>query len=80
MSTDNRWTIKVSEETDRGVRTYLAQHGAKKGGLSRFVEEAVEERLYHLMVNDIQERNKDLSEQEIENLVDEAVRWARTGR
>ncbi len=75
-----RWTIKVSAETDRSLRTYLAQRGLKKGALSTFVEEAVEERLYRLMVAEVQARNADLSEDELEDLVEEAVRWARSGR
>ena len=75
-----RWTIKVSAETDRSLRTFLAQRGMKKGALSAFVEEAVEERLYRLMVEEIQARNADLPEDELENLVEEAVRWTRSGR
>lgn len=75
-----RWTIKVSAETDRSLRTFLAQRGLKKGALSTFVEEAVEERLYRLMVEEIQARNADLPEDELEDLVEEAVRWARSGR
>lgn len=74
-----RWTIKVSAETDRSLRTYLAQRGMKKGSLSAFVEEAVEERLYRLMVEEIQSRNADLSDDELEALVEDAVRWTRTG-
>jgi len=74
-----RWTIKISAETDRSLRTYLAQRGLKKGALSTFVEEAVEERLYRLMVAEIQAQNADLSEDELEDLVEEAVRWARSG-
>ena len=75
-----RWTIKVSAETDRSLRTFLAQRGMKKGALSAFVEEAVEERLYRLMVEEIQARNADLPEEELEDLVEEAVRWTRSGR
>lgn len=75
-----RWTIKVSAETDRSLRTFLAQRGLKKGSLSAFVEEAVEERLYRLMVEEIQARNADLPEEELEDLVEEAVRWTRSGR
>lgn len=74
-----RWTIKVSAETDRSLRTFLAQRGMKKGALSAFVEEAVEERLYRLMVEEVQARNADLSEDELEDLVEEAVRWTRSG-
>ncbi len=75
-----RWTIKVSAETDRSLRTFLAQRGMKKGALSAYVEDAVEERLYRLMVEEIQARNLDVTEDELEDLVEEAVRWARTGR
>lgn len=75
-----RWTIKVSAETDRSLRTFLAQRGMKKGALSAFVVEAVEERLHRLMVEEIQARNEDLPEGELQDLVEEAVRWARTGR
>ena len=74
-----RWTIKVSAETDRSLRTFLAQRGMKKGSLSAFVEEAVEERLYRLMVEDIQARNADITDDELEDLVEEGVRWARKG-
>ncbi len=74
-----RWTIKVSAETDRSLRIFLAQRGMKKGALSTFVEEAVEERLYRLMVEEVQARNADVPEDELEDLVEEAVRWARTG-
>ena len=75
-----RWTIKVSAETDRSLRTFLAQRGMKKGSLSAFVEEAVEERLYRLMVEEVQARNADLPEDELDDLVEDAVRWARSGR
>lgn len=74
-----RWTVVISEETNRSLRTYLAQHGMKKGAISRFVEEAVEERLYRLTVAEVQARNADVPDSELAELIDEAVRWARTG-
>jgi len=77
---NTRWTIKVSQEIDRSLRIYLAEHGGRKGDLSRFVEEAVEERLYRLMLDDVQERNADLGEADAAALVDEALRWSRGGR
>ena len=36
-----RWTVKVSPETDRSLRSFLGQHGMKKGDLSKFIERAV---------------------------------------
>jgi hypothetical protein len=43
-----RWTLSVSRGTDVALRTWLAQSGLRKGDLSRFVEDAVAERLVRL--------------------------------
>ena len=40
-----RWSLKVSRETDEALRAYLGQRGGRKGDLSRFIEEAVRNRL-----------------------------------
>lgn len=40
-----RWTIIVSKQTDIAVRMHLARQGIGKGGLSRFVEDAVKRHL-----------------------------------
>lgn len=74
---DTRWTIKVSEETNRTLRAYLAQRGLKKGDLSRFVEEAVKEQLFRGALADTRAANRDLSEDEAAALANEAVSWAR---
>lgn len=74
---DTRWTIKVSEETDRNLRIYLAQRGLKKGDLSKFVEEAVTEQLFRRTLVETRAANRDLSEDEAAALADEAVSWAR---
>ncbi|UCH26809.1 MAG: methionine repressor-like protein [Trueperaceae bacterium] len=74
---NTRWTIKISQETDRQLRTYLAQKGLKKGDLSRFVEEAVQERLYQLAVEEAQARGSEVPEDDLDALITEAVRWAR---
>ena len=52
-----RWSLVVSESTDRALRTFLASRGLKKGDLSQFVEEAVRERLFDLTVTKVKERN-----------------------
>jgi hypothetical protein len=49
----------------------------KKGAISRFVEEAVEERLFRLTVEEVQARNANVPDDELASLVDDAVRWAR---
>lgn len=74
---DTRWTIKVSEETDRDLRVYLAARGLKKGDLSKFVEEAVREQLFRNALVETRSANRDLSEDEAMELADEAVSWAR---
>jgi hypothetical protein len=38
MTDLTRWTVKVSKETDIAVRSYLAEHGGRKGDLSKFIE------------------------------------------
>lgn len=53
-----RWSIVVPEETDRTLRAFLARRGTKKGDISRFVEEAVQSRLFELTVESIKERNR----------------------
>ena len=74
--TDTRRTIKISQETERDLRTYLARKGAA-GDLSRFVEDAVQEHLLRLEVEEARGENADLEDAELEALVDEAVRAVR---
>jgi hypothetical protein len=68
-----RWTVKVSKETDVAVRSYLAEHGGKKGDLSKFIERAVQKEVFRATLRDIRERNADLSSEEIQALVDEEI-------
>ena len=73
-----RWSLIVSDETDRRLRAFLGQQGAKKGALSRFVEEAVAQRLrFEETVNRIQERNIQHAEIEMTDDIDEAIRETR---
>jgi hypothetical protein len=55
-----RWNIKVSKATDLTLRTFLGAHNAKKGDLSKFIEEAVRWYVFHRTVQDIKERNAGL--------------------
>lgn len=52
-----RWTVVVSEQTDQQLRAFLGQLGAKKGDLSRYVEQAVNRCLLEDTVKQIKERN-----------------------
>ena len=72
MTDLTRWTVKVSKETDFAVRSYLAEHGGKKGDLSKFIERAVIKEVLRATVRDIQERNADLPGDEVQALIDEA--------
>ncbi|MFN8373624.1 MAG: ribbon-helix-helix domain-containing protein [Anaerolineae bacterium] len=73
-----RWTLVISDETDKALRRYLAEQGAKKGALSDFVEAAVQRRLFELVVADIKERNSAFSQEDIMSAVDEALDEARS--
>ena len=75
-----RWNIKVSKETDLTLRTFLGAQGAKKGDLSKFIEEAVRRRVLQCTIQDIRARNADADPDEIQRIVDEAVSEVRAGR
>jgi len=51
--------------------------GAKKGPLSKFIEEAVRWRLFHRTVQDIKARNADTGPDELQSIIDDAVREVR---
>ena len=72
MPDDTRWTVKVSKETDVAVRSYLAEHGGKKGDLSKFIERAVQKEVLRATIRDIQDRNAHLPGEEVQQLIDDA--------
>jgi hypothetical protein len=72
-----RWSIKVSRETDLTLRTYLGARGMKKGDLSKFIEEAVRWRILSRTVRDIKARNANANGNELQAVIDAAVREAR---
>ena len=75
-----RWNIKVSRETDLTLRTFLGAQGAKKGDLSKFIEDAVRWRVFNLRVQDIRERNADVDPDELQRIIDETVSEVRAER
>jgi Ribbon-helix-helix domain len=75
-----RWNIKVSRETDLTLRTFLGARGARKGDLSKFIEEAVRWRVFHQTVQDIRERNADTDPVELQRIIDETVSEVRAVR
>ena len=68
-----RWTVVVPEDTDRALRSYLARAGGRKGDLSRFVDNAVLARLFELTVEDVKERNRAQSQNDIIEAIKEAL-------
>ena len=72
-----RWNVKVSKETDLTLRTFLGAQGAKKGDLSKFIEEAVRWRVFHRTVQNIKTRNADTAPEELQRIIDAAVQEVR---
>ena len=70
----------IRDSTDLTLRTYLGAHGMKKGDLSKFIEEAVRRRVLQCTIQDIRARNADADPDEIQGIVDEAVREVRAER
>ncbi len=68
-----RWSVVVPEETDRALRSYLARRGTKKGDISRFVEEAVQARLFELTVEGVKNGNRSFPQEDILAAIDDAL-------
>ena len=75
-----RWNIKVSKETDLALRTHLGAQGMKKGDLSKFIEEAVNWRLFNQSVRRIKAANHRFSPEELQRIIDQAVGQVRAER
>ena len=72
-----RWTVKVSKDTDVSLRSFLAQRGTKKGDLSKFIEQAVQKEVFAQTVADVQARNAQKSDAEIDVAINDALRGVR---
>jgi hypothetical protein len=65
---------------DQSVRMFIAaQGGGRKGDLSRFIEDAVRAYLLERAVDLAKVAAANMSEAELNDLIDEAVDWARRG-
>ena len=74
-----RWNLVVTVETDSELRQFLASEGrAKKGELSKFVEDAVKARIFQLSASRAKSENLNHSAQDIDEAVSEALAWARS--
>ena len=73
-----RWNLAVSPEVDQAVRMFIAaQGGGRKGDLSRFIEDAVRAHLFERAVEQAKSAAAGLKEAELNELIDEAMHWAR---
>ncbi len=75
-----RWNIKVSKETDLTLRAFLSSSGMKRGGRSKFIEQAVRAHVFDRTVQGIKTRNAGAKHDELHALVDNAVREVRAQR
>ena len=75
-----RWSLIVSEETDRRLRSYLARTGGRKVDRSRFVDRAVRQAIFWETLESVWERNRHLSAEAAQALADQAVADARADR
>ena len=65
-------TVTLSRETDLALRAYLGAQGLRKGGLSKFIEEAVQWRMFDQTVQEIKARNANTDPEELQAIIDEA--------
>jgi hypothetical protein len=74
-----RWSLVVSKETDKDLRQLLAYEGrAKKGELSRFVEDAVRKQIFDTAHRAACEQNANVAPEELDAAIEESLTWART--
>ena len=77
-TSQTRWNIVVSKQTDQGLREFLAGEGrGKKGDISLFVEEAVKKHIFDSAVRAAREHNKDVPFEEMQQIIEESLAWAR---
>ena len=75
-----RWSLVVSDATDRSLRSYLGRTGGRKGDLSRFVDRAVRQAIFWETLESVWQRNKHLSAAEAQALADDALAQAASDR
>ena len=80
MENTVRWSLVVSKDTDISLRSFLAQHGMRKGDLSKFVEEAVRWRVLDRVVAEVKAKNARVPAQELETAIEEALHTVRAER
>jgi hypothetical protein len=72
-SDSSKLTVTLSRDTDLALRAFLGNRGMRKGDLSKFIEEAVRWRMLTESIEAAREGFSDMSGDEIQALIDEAV-------
>ena len=75
-----RWSLTVSRETDRNIRTRLGRASQRKGALSQFVERAVRKEMLAQTIAVIRARNAKVPRAVIEREIEEALSAVRAER
>lgn len=70
--TTSKLTVTLSRETDLALRAYLGAQGLRKGGLSKFIEEAVRWRMFDQTVQAVKARHANTDPEELQAVIDEA--------
>lgn len=72
-------TINFSKETSESLLAYFEERvDMNPEVVTRFVEDVVSRQLLKIRIDNIRERFADLSHEQIDNLVEEAIAWARS--
>ena len=80
MNETIRWSVAVSREVDRGVRSYLSASGVCTETISRFVERAVRKELFGRTLEAVRTRNAESPPATIEADVAAAVSQVRAAK
>jgi hypothetical protein len=75
-----RWTISVNDTTDRDLRAFLGLRGGKKGDFSHFIEQAVNDRIARLTLQEVRAKNADVDIDTMMRDVGAAVEAVRAAR
>jgi hypothetical protein len=75
-----RWSIVVGEDTDQALRAFLGRQGGRKGSLSKFVEQAVRDKIFFETVERVKNNTAHLADNKTQQLIADAMAWAREDR
>jgi hypothetical protein len=78
-TTATQWNLQVPKQLDDDLREFLTSEtgSASQADIAAFVEDAVRDRIFEMTCQRVKARNAGLDPQFIEDVVDEALQWAR---